>query len=716
MMVTESGAGRWFLPFWRLYLRLSDSLWSGLNPHRLVMTIRGRVFDEDWYVAENPDLADHEGDYATHYYTAGIFEGRRARFFDARWYFQTHDDLRGSRIDGWTHYKKFGRAEKRVARFFYVESRIDRPQLPDYNDWIFRYDRNDADEATVLQTALPRLKDKAAFSLLLPFDTQTVTETAHRCLEALAGQVYGGFECLIGLPTDAGSELRALAAEAATDARCRVVDIPAGVGPGAALNRLAAAAKNAWITALSADDILAPAALFWLAEAIGTHPDKVIFYADEDRMEVTGERSAPTFKPDFNYELLLTHNYLGDLTVWRAADVAAVGGFDQTLTEDVGYDLTLRLIERIGGDQIHHVARVLNHVRAQRPETLHNPAIVSEHIRRTGGRAEVMPHPEVSGYTRVRHALPEPLPLVTIIIPTRDRVELLKQCLDSVFEKTAYPNYEIIIIDNGSVERATLAYFRTLDPQRVRILRDERPFNFSALNNGAVAEARGEFVCLMNNDIGIMTPDWLEEMLSFAARPDTGAVGARLWYPDDRLQHAGVLVGFFGVAGHMHKMLARGETGYGHRAALHQSLSAVTAAVLLVRKSIYEAVGGFDETLAVAFNDVDFCLKVRDAGYRNIYTPHAEMYHYESASRGAETTPAQKAREFREITLMKARYGEALVADPAFNPNLSLTSEDLTFAFPPRMPTAKAWLYGEEETQGARSPGLWQRLANKFRS
>ncbi len=710
-MTTEdraSGLSALFAPVWRMYLRLSDSLWSGLNPRRLVMTIRGRVFDEDWYIAENPDLADHEGDYAAHYYTSGILEGRRARFFDARWYFQIHEDLRGSRIDGWTHYRKFGRAEKRVARFFYVESRMDRPQLPDYDDWIFRYDRNDDDETTALRSALPRLNLAVRFSLLLTLDGQTQPDALARCLTALSAQAYDSFECLVGLPADMAPELVAVIRAQAADTRFRIIDLPAGLTPAATMNRLTERAKNPWLVAISADDQLAPAALFWLAEAIASHPDKPVFYADEDRIDVTGERSAPVFKPDFNYELLLTHNYFGDLTVWGAADVSAAGGFDEALVEDFAYDLTLRIIERAGGGAVHHVPRVLNHIRAQRLETIHDPAVVARHIARTGPKAEVTPHPEIFGYTRVRHVLPSPLPLVTIIIPTRDRAELLKQCLDSLFEKTTYPNYEIIVVDNGSVERATLAYFKTLDPQRVRILRDERPFNFSALNNAAVAMARGDFVCLMNNDIGIITPDWLEEMLSFAAQPGIGAVGARLWYPDDRLQHAGVLVGFFGVAGHMHKLIRRGETGYGHRAALHQSLSAVTAAVLLVRKDIYQAVGGFDEELAVAFNDVDFCLKVRDAGYRNIYTPHAEMYHYESASRGAETTPAQKAREFREITLMKERYGEALAVDPAFNPNLSLTSEDLTFAFPPRVPTTQAWLTGPQETQ-EKIRGSWLR-------
>ena len=264
---------------------------------------------------------------------------------------------------------------------------------------------------------------------------------------------------------------------------------------------------------------------------------------------------------------------------------------------------------------------------------------MTEHLVRTYRGGVVEPVPEAPQYNRVRYPLPPALPLVSIIIPTRDRADLLGMCLDSLLAKTTYTHYEIIIVDNGSVEASTQALFARLPKDRVSVIRDDAPFNYSRLNNLAVAQAKGDVICLMNNDIEILTPDWLEEMLSFACQPDIGCVGARLWFPDDRLQHAGVITGLGGVAGHPNKYFPRGYVGYFGRAILTQSMSAVTAACLMIRRQVWDQVQGLDENLAVAFNDVDFCLRVKAAGYRNVWTPHAEMNHHESASRGNETTP-----------------------------------------------------------------------------
>jgi GT2 family glycosyltransferase len=286
---------------------------------------------------------------------------------------------------------------------------------------------------------------------------------------------------------------------------------------------------------------------------------------------------------------------------------------------------------------------------------------------------------------RIRFAVPVPAPKVSIIIPTRDRAELLRQCIDSVQQKTTYPSYEIIVVDNGSTEEATLQYFAAIASDDVRILRDDSPFNFSALNNRAVGHATGEFVCLLNNDIEVITPDWLDELIGIAAQPGIGAVGARLWYPDDTIQHGGVILGIGGVAGHIHHGLRRGQTGYFDRAVLTQNLSAVTAACLVIRKAIYAEVGGLDEQLAVAFNDIDFCAKVASAGYRNAWTPHAELYHHESASRGSDIAPEKLERFQREIRWMQNRWRDFLTSDPAYNPNLSLESTPFTLAFPPRI-------------------------------
>jgi GT2 family glycosyltransferase len=275
--------------------------------------------------------------------------------------------------------------------------------------------------------------------------------------------------------------------------------------------------------------------------------------------------------------------------------------------------------------------------------------------------------------------------LLSIIIPTRDNADILEVCVNSILDKTTYPNYEIIVIDNGSVEKATLKLFSSWPKDKIRVIRDESPFNFSAINNRAAKSARGELICLMNNDIEIITPDWAEEMASFATMDEVGSVGARLWYPDGRLQHGGVIIGLGGVAGHAHKYIGKSEYGYFARAILHQSMSAVTAACLMVRRTVYEAVDGLDEELSIAFNDIDFCLRLREAGYRNIWTPYAEMIHHESISRGTEDDEEKQARFNGEIRFMEKRWGDKLATDPAYNPNLTIDREDFSLASPPRV-------------------------------
>jgi GT2 family glycosyltransferase len=307
---------------------------------------------------------------------------------------------------------------------------------------------------------------------------------------------------------------------------------------------------------------------------------------------------------------------------------------------------------------------------------------VAAHLARTN-RGAVEPPPEAPQYNRVRYPLPPLLPLVSVIIPTRDRADLLGMCLDSLLAKTTYANYEIIVVDNGSVEASTQALFARLPKDRVSVIRDDAPFNYSRLNNLAVAQAKGDVICLMNNDIEILSPDWMEEMLSFTCQPDIGCVGARLWFPDGRLQHAGVMTGFGeGIAGHPNKNFPKGYAGYFGRAILSQSMSAVTAACLMIRRDIWEKVQGLDEDLAIAFNDVDFCLRVKAASYRNVWTPYAEMNHHESASRGNETSPEKQARYAQEIALMQGRWGKTLINDPAYNPNLTLEHDDFSLAWP----------------------------------
>lgn len=432
-----------------------------------------------------------------------------------------------------------------------------------------------------------------------------------------------------------------------------------------------------WFCHLDNGDALSPDALFRLAETLNQRPDCAFVYSDEDRLDHDGRSAQPYFKPDWDRDLFLGHRLQPRLATLPLERVRALGKACDW------FELCLRHIEDLAPERIHHLPQVLYHA-APRP-TEAPVAAVARHLEREGLGAEALAAD--GDAVRVRYPLPATPPLVSILIPTRNRLELLRSCIDSL-RRTRYPYYEVVVVDNGSDDPACLAYLEQLGRRpNFRVIRDDSPFNFSALNNRAAQAARGAVLCLLNNDIEVISPDWLAEMVSQALRPGVGAVGARLWFDNDTLEHAGViLVG--GVAGHAHRQLPRGHAGHGGRAEALQRFSAVTAACLVVRRDRFEEVGGLDETLAVAFNDVDFCLKLDRAGYRNLWTPYAELYHHESLSRGYEDNAEKRARFDAEIALMQSRWGETLLKDPAYNPNLTFVREDFGLAWPPRTAAA----------------------------
>jgi GT2 family glycosyltransferase len=455
------------------------------------------------------------------------------------------------------------------------------------------------------------------------------------------------------------------------------------------------------VALLDQDGLLSDHALFWVADAINHNLDIRLIYSDEDKLDEAGRRLGHYFKCDWNLDLFYSHNLIAHLGVYRADLLSEIGGFRVEMEGAQDYDLALRCVEHIAPEQIHHIPRILYHRRIHAENATRTPEAMrmgeralNEHLqrKRINAKAELVS----LGY-RVRYALPDNPPMVSLIIPTRNGLQLIRQCVDTILKKTTYPNYEILIVDNGSDDIATLQYFDTLrSDNRVRIMRDDRSFNYSALNNAAAKLARGEVLGLLNNDLEVISSEWLSEMVSIALQPRVGAVGARLWYPNDTLQHGGVILGIGGYAGHAHKHLPRNEPGYAGRANCIQSFSVVTAACLVTRKTIYEEVGGLNETdLKVAYNDIDFCLRVRKAGYRNVWTPYAELYHHESATRGYDDTPEKKAVAAKERQYMSQRWGDQLLNDPAYSPNLTLESEDFSLAWPPR--TRRASNHGHPE-------------------
>jgi len=566
----------------------------------------------------------------------------------------------------------------------------------DYAEWVRRYDTLTVDTRVVMRNRVNGFKNKPLISVVMPtYNTQT--QWLNEAIESVRNQIYPYWELCIADDASTDKAVKALLERyVKVDPRIKVVFREKNGHISAASNSALALVSGQWVALLDHDDLLTEHALFWVADAINSHPEAGLIYSDEDKLDSTGRRFDPYFKCELNPELLLAQNMVCHLGAYRFDLLKTLNGFRTGFEGAQDYDLALRVVEQLSIKQIIHIPRVLYHWRAIPGSTAlaaeeKNYAAdagrlaVAEHLKRRGLAAEVTSAPEAPALNRVRFALPDPLPVVSVIIPTRDHVDLLSTCIHSIFKLTTYPSFEIVIIDNGSVEPATADFFASLPSDRVKVLRDDPPFNFSALNNHGAQAARGDLLCLMNNDIEILTPDWLEEMVSFAVQPEVGCVGARLWYPDGRLQHGGVVVGLGGVAGHSHKYVPKGFPGYFRRAVLHQSFSAVTAACLLVRRTVFDAVNGLDERLAVAFNDVDFCLRVQVAGYRNVWTPYAEMTHHESVSRGHENTPEKQDRFASEVQKMKERWGAKLLDDPCYSPNLTLDHEDFSLAWPPRI-------------------------------
>jgi len=568
----------------------------------------------------------------------------------------------------------------------------------DYTEWIRRYDTLSDSDLGKIRSIINGFQKKPLISIIMPvYNPQP--EWLIEAIESVCNQLYQQWELCIADDASADKRIRLiLESYAAKDKRIKVEFREKNGHISSASNSALAQTTGEWVALLDHDDLLAEHALFWVANTINQHPDADLIYSDEDKIDNSGRRFDPYFKCDWNEDLFYSHNMITHLGIYRTELLRETDGFKECMEGAQDYDLALRYIERIEPKQIHHIPRVLYHWRAHSKSTaktgnvkphalLARKMALNEHFQRQeiNATAELLNE----GIYRIHYALSNPLPLVSLIILTRNRLKLLQKCIESIFKKTTYPNYEILIIDNGSDDPATLRYLKKLQlNSNIHVERDDRPFSFSALNNAAVKLVRGEIICLLNNDIEVISPGWLSEMVSHAVRPGIGTVGARLWYTNGGLQHGGVILGLgpSGVAGHAQHHMFEHHFGYFGRANMIQSLSAVTAACLVIRKSIYEEVGRLNERdLQIAYNDIDFCLRVCKQGYRNIWTPYAELYHHESATRGQDYSPKNRERYAREIQYMKRHWGDILLNDPAYNPNLALDYEDFSLAWPPRI-------------------------------
>ena len=576
---------------------------------------------------------------------------------------------------GFRYLKHYGPKEFWIR----LHERFEPEEVP-YGPW---YEEYIPDAQTLEEQRKHKFACAPLISIVVPA-YQTPTEFLKQMIESLISQTYAEWELCIANASPDNEEMQKVLAEySAGDSRVRFCNLKENLGIAENTNRAFAMARGEFMGLLDHDDLLAPNALYEIVKALQDHPQADALYTDEDKVTTElDEHFQPHLKPDFNLDLLRSNNYICHFFVVRRSVVEKIGGFRKEFDGAQDYDFIFRCTEN--AREVLHVPEILYHWRTHKASTADNPAskmyafeagkrAIEAHLERTGTKG-VVSHTQDLGFYRVKYPV-QGQPLVSVIIPNKDEKETLHTCLEMLEKNTSYQNFEIIIVENNSTTDEIFRYYKELSGNpRIHLLRWGKEFNYSAINNFAAAHAKGEYLLFLNNDVKSINGDWLEEMLGVCQRPEVGGVGAKLIYPDNTIQHAGCVIGMGGIAGHMFVDMPADRTGYLHKASLLQDMSAVTAACLMMKKEVFEQTGGFTEELAVAFNDVDLCLKARKKGYLIVYDPYAKLYHMESKTRGAEDSK-EKVRRFQtEIEYMRCHWIDILKnGDPYYNKNLSLT-------------------------------------------
>lgn len=560
-----------------------------------------------------------------------------------------------------------------------LHERFEPEEVP-YGPW---YEEYKADEKELEKQRKRKFAFYPLISIAVPAYKTPIT-FLEEMIQSVQAQTYPYWElCIANGSPDEAEMAQLLEKYASEDFRIHVCNLKENLGIAGNTNAALAMASGEYVGLLDHDDLLAPNALYEIVRVLEKKKDTDFIYTDEDKVTTDlSEHFQPHLKPDFSLDLLRSNNYICHFCVVRREIVEKTGGFRKEYDGAQDYDFIFRCTEE--AQNIAHVPEILYHWRTHKASTADNPAskmyafeagkrAIEDHLKRCGVSGTVS-HTKDLGFYRVKYDLQEK-PLISIIIPNKDETETLKACLKSIREKSTYQNYEILIVENNSTTPEIFHYYKELAKEEsIRLLRWKNPFNYAAINNFGVQRAKGEYLLFLNNDVTVITPDWLEEMLSICERREVGAVGVKLIYPDQTIQHAGCVVGMGGIAGHMFVDMPAERTGYLHKASILQDVSAVTAACMMVKRSAFEAVGGFTEALAVAFNDVDFCLKIREKGDLIVYDPYVQLYHMESKTRGQEDSE-EKVRRFQsEIEYMRSHWIDILKnGDPYYNKNLSLT-------------------------------------------
>ena len=576
---------------------------------------------------------------------------------------------------GFRYLKHYGPKEFWIR----LHERFEPEEVP-YGPW---YEAYVPDEAALEKQRHHHFEYSPLISVAVPA-YRTPEKFLAQMIDSLLAQTYGNWELCIanGSPEDSAMK-KVLEEYTKKDSRIRVSELTENKGIAGNTNAALEMAQGEFVGLLDHDDLLAPNALYEIVRALDEDRNLDAVYTDEDKVTTElDEHFQPHLKPDFNLDLLRSNNYICHFFVVRRSIVQKVGGFCQEFDGAQDHDFIFRCIET--AEKVGHIPEILYHWRTHKASTADNPAskmyafdagkrAIEAHLKRTGTEGIVSHTPDL-GFFRVKYPV-QGQPLVSVIIPNKDEKETLKACIDSIREKTEYPNYEIIIVENNSTTDEIFQYYKELsqDP-RIRLLRWKKEFNYSAINNYGVCHANGEYLLFLNNDVTVITPGWIKELLGVCQRPEVGAAGVKLIYPDNTIQHAGCVIGLGGIAGHMLVDMPANRTGYLHKASILQDMSAVTAACMMMKRTAFEEAGGFTEKLSVAFNDVDLCLKVRKNHKLIVYDPYVQLYHMESKTRGAEDNKEKVRRFQEEIEYMRCQWIDILKkGDPYYNRNLSLT-------------------------------------------
>lgn len=562
------------------------------------------------------------------------------------------------------------------------------PAFRDYSEFCLRIGPLVESYKSNFKNRLSQIPFTPLISVILPVYNPEI-RWLRAAIESVKEQIYPNWELCIADDASTDSAVRHLLEDYDREnANISVVFRNQNGHISLASNSALEIAKGEYIALLDHDDEITPHALARIIDCLNEKPNAALIYSDEDKINEDGARFQPHFKSDWNPDLLLGQNFISHLGVYRLSNVRSIGGFRQGFEGAQDWDLALRISDSIDPDQIVHVPEVLYHWRSISGSTArdideksyaHNAAksAIEDHFERKGIQAKLEPVDRYYWRPRYKHANPE----VAIIIPTRDRIDLLKDCIDSIISKTTYENYKIVVADNDSGEEPTHTYFDTLTSIGVDIVKTPGDFNFSRINNQVISSREEEVICLLNNDTAIINQDWLDELVMHAIRSEIGPVGAKLLYPHDHVQHAGIVLGIGGIGSEAFKFIHKTDDGYIHRAFLIGNYSAVTGASMAFKKSVWEDADGFNELdTPNAYSDVDFCLRCGEKGYRSLFTPFSQIYHAESASRGPDNS-----EEFEKATsYMYRRWGDRIKKDPYYNPNLTISREDFTLARQPR--------------------------------